>query len=712
MISMRYLFVPARDHGRAILCLLMLSAVAHADLPSPRLDRVFPPGAAAGSTVVVEISGTDLDAVTELRFDHPGIMASHAQESKFHVTVAANVPAGTYDVRAVGRFGVSSPRLFAVSRDVAEVEKKRGNDERANAQPITVNTVVSGITDGNREDFYRFTAKKGQRVVLDCSAQSIDSALDATLTLSDTEGRQVASNGDYNGRDPLIDFVVPKDGDFIVALADLSFRGGQHYRLTITDKPLVESVFPRAVRAGTSTQLTVFGRNLGSQARPSIWADGARPLDEYHEPVTPPDVLRRGTFPFAVHPTTHSVLPTAATCTLTGFQHRGIPLLATDTLVTLEREPNDVPTAVQTLTLPAVVSGRFDRERDADRYEFEVPNDGPYTFDVYCERIAGHADPYLVVSDEKGDRVTEFDDYGSRVNAFDGHLRDPHGTVGLVAKKKYRVLVQDRYRRGGARYQYVLSIHAAIPDFSAAVIHSQNPGPGGVNVRRGGAAYLDVVLHHIGGVTAPVTITAEGLPKGLHVDPTSLHTDTRGTVVLWADADAPAFVGPIRLFAQGGSEKQPVVREVRSYTRVEPTPNQSSSRPTRELVVGLLPEPTPFALAFEKNRVEVESGKKVDVRLRCDRLAPEFQGPVTVIELSRPGPIQHAQATVVEGNQEVTITFSVQPNARPGSYTFSVLGQAQVPWAKEPGKPKTNVLVSLPSRPLTLVVTEPSKSAN
>ena len=28
----------------------------------------------------------------------------------------------------------------------------------------------------------------------------------------------------------------------------------------------------------------------------------------------------------------------------------------------------------------------------------------------------------------------------------------------LVAKKKYRVLVQDRYRRGGARYQYVLAV--------------------------------------------------------------------------------------------------------------------------------------------------------------------------------------------------------------------------------------------------------------
>src|SRR5205807_1309749 len=125
-------------------------------------------------------------------------------------------------------------------------------------------------------------------------------------------------------------------------------------------------------------------------------------------------------------------------------------MLVVDTPVTAEVEPNDTPEQAQKLTLPTVVSGRFDRERDADWYEFDTTTDGPYSFEVYCERIAGRADPYLVVFDDKGTRVTELDDYGHRTNAFDGHLRDPSGTVNLTGKRKYRVLVQDRYRRGGA----------------------------------------------------------------------------------------------------------------------------------------------------------------------------------------------------------------------------------------------------------------------
>src|SRR4029079_18702935 len=134
-----------------------------------------------------------------------------------------------------------------------------------------------------------------------------------------------------------------------------------------------------------------------------------------------------------------------------------------------------------------------DKARDADWSEFAAPADGPYSFEVYCERIAGRADPYLVVLDDKDNRVSELDDFGPRDNAFDGHLRDPSGTVNLAAKKKYRVLVQDRYRRGGARYQHVLAIRKPMPDFYPAVIHQQNPGPGGTTICKGGAAYLDVV---------------------------------------------------------------------------------------------------------------------------------------------------------------------------------------------------------------------------
>ncbi|MBY0513658.1 MAG: hypothetical protein K2P78_07065 [Gemmataceae bacterium] len=56
----------------ALVVLLALAAAARADLPSPRVDRLAPLGAAAGSAVEVEAIGADLEDATTLLFDTPG----------------------------------------------------------------------------------------------------------------------------------------------------------------------------------------------------------------------------------------------------------------------------------------------------------------------------------------------------------------------------------------------------------------------------------------------------------------------------------------------------------------------------------------------------------------------------------------------------------------------------------------------------------------
>jgi hypothetical protein len=697
----------------SLVALLLSVAVARADLPSPRFDRLAPLGGAAGSAVEVDVAGADIEEANKLLFDHPGIKAERVKDRKFKVTIAPDVPPGTYDARLVGKYGVTNPRLFAVSRGLTEIAEKKPNSEPTSAQVVPVNCVVNGNTDQGKESYYRFTAKKGQRIVLECFAQRLDSQLDASMSLADAEGRPIASNGDYAGRDPLIDFVASNAGDYFVAINDLSFRGGHPYRLVISDQPQVENIFPRVIQAGKPTQLQVFGRNLGGAAKPSSWLISDLPLDVVTETVTPPaDVLKRGLFQFTEHPTAHSVLPTAATCTLNGFQHRGVPLLVTDIPVTLEQEPNDDPTKPQKLILPAVVSGRFDKERDADWYEFEPTETGTYGLEVYCERIAGRADPYLVVLDEKDNRILELDDFGIRMNAFDGHLRDPSGTINLTAKKKYRMLVQDRYRRGGARYQYVLTIRKAVPDFFAAVIHHQNPGPGGMNINKGGAAYLDVIVHNRDGFKSTVTITAEGLPPGLHFTP-SVVNSTHGVFVLWADKHAANFAGPIKLTATAKRGDETITREVRPYTRVWNTADPASSRPSSDLFVSII-DIAPFAVSPTVAKIEGEPGKKVDLVLKVDRLWPDFKGNVTVIPLSIPNGVKVGTVTIPEGKTEATVSLELPTNQKAEEYTLVFTAQGQVPFVKDAKDPKATArpttLVPVPTRPVTLVVREAAKA--
>jgi hypothetical protein len=239
------------------------------------------------------------------------------------------------------------------------------------------------------------------------------------------------------------------------------------------------------------------------------------------------------------------------------------------------------------------------------------------------------------------------------------------------------------------------------------VIHHQNPGPGGTTVRKGGAAYLDVVVHNVGGFNGPFTIAAEGWPKGLHAAPTTIN-DTRGTFVLWADRDAADWVGPVKLVATAKRGDETITREVRPYTRVWNSTDLNSSRPARELVVAVR-ETAPFAVTPAAERVEVEAGKKAEVKVRCERLWPEFKAAVTLQPLSFPGQVRMGTVSIAEGKDEATVAFEVPAGARPGEYTVAMQCQGQVPFAKDAkAGAKPNTLVTVPSRPVTVVV-KPAK---
>lgn len=688
-----------------------------AELPSIRFDRLQPLGLSAGANIEVEVLGRDLEEVQKLRFDHPGISAEFLKAGHFKVTSSADVPAGTYEVRLVGKYGVSNPRLLAVTHGLTDVAEVEPNNETTMPQVVPLNSAVNGVSDGNGQDVFKVALKKGQRATFDCQAMKLDSQLDANLIVSNATGQSLAASGDYHGRDPFVDFVAPEDGDYFVMVHDLIYRGGLPYRLILTTLPQVENIFPRAVQAGQTVNLTAYGRNLKSVGDIRIPPQ----LDEFNFPVTiPSDLARTRQFTFLEHPTDHSVAPTAATFMLNGYQVR-VPvgagalhpacLMVTDLPVTTDAEPNDERTRPQKLALPAVVNGRFDRPRDADWFEVEIPENGggEYAFEVYSERIGGQADPYVGVYDDQGNSQGEQDDYGPRVNAFDGHIRDPFGAFNLQAKRKYQIVVQDRYSRGGPRYQYILTIRKPVPDFDLAAIHAENPGPSGNNVWRGGAVYMDIVLHRHQGFAAPIVMTAEGLPPGVHAALTTLFNTDRSTFVVWADDNAPLGEAAMKIVATATVEGQTLRHEVRPYTRVWSDANPGSSQPMRELPLGVR-ELAPYSLKLEPDHVTVEAGKEVEVKLLATRRWPDFKDKITAIPLAFPGPIQMPTAEIPNGGDQVTVKFTVQNGSRPGDYTISVLGQAQVPFNKDSqAKERPNTLVSMPSLPLTITVTEPPK---
>ncbi|HUQ70782.1 MAG TPA: PPC domain-containing protein [Planctomycetaceae bacterium] len=699
--------------GFALFSFLIVSSDLRADLPTPRLDVLQPAGVAAGSAVEVTITGPDLEGCETLLCGHPGLKAELVKERTFKLTAAGDVPPGTYDVYASGRFGVSNPRLLHVTRGMTDVAEVEPNNNASSAQAVAMNVALNGQADGNNQDFFRFPLKAGQRVTLDCLSARLETEMDPLLALFAADGRQVATNADYHGRDPLIDFVAPADGDYVVEVRDLTYRGGYPYRLLIHDRPRVEQVFPRVAKAGQTVELTAFGANLGDGAQRSEFAITETPLDRRPVAFTASnDLLPLGLFRYRQHPLAHSVLPTAATCTIVGeqflpFEADPCVMVVTDLDPQLEQEPNDAKDSPQKVVLPTILSARFDKPRDVDWYSFDTDDaGGTYGFDIYAERIDGHCDPYLALYDENGNRFFELDDFGHRMSAFDGHLRDPAGQTNLPGKKTIRMMVQDRYQRGGVRTQYVLSIRKATTDVFAAAIHNQNTAAG-LTVWQGGATHLDVVLHHVdGGDKFPVTITAENLPQGVHALPMVITNNTRGSLVLWSDDSAPVVTAPIKLLAMSEHGDRELRREVRPYTRAY---QQVGSRPMREQMLAVR-ERAPYSLRLEPERITVEAGKPAALKLHLTRFWPEFTNAVNFQPLNFPGQFQLGNGTINAGQTEATVSITVQPNTPPGDYTLTVLGQAQVPFHKDPNEQtRPMTLVPMPSRPVTITVTAAAK---
>ena len=229
-----------------------LGRPAIADGPSPRLIVVDPPGGKVGTSVDVQVSGTGLEGLTALRCDEPRIKASKCGEARFTIEIPADVPPGLYDLRALGANGLSSPRGFFVSPRTTLRETEPKGTERA-AQAVELDVSLCGRIDPPGDvDAFRFHARAGQRVVIECWAERLDSKLRAVLELEDERGRRLASSRGYAGLDPLIDFRVPADGDYVVRLFDLTYTGSpEHvYRLDIDTGPRIEFAWPNVVERG------------------------------------------------------------------------------------------------------------------------------------------------------------------------------------------------------------------------------------------------------------------------------------------------------------------------------------------------------------------------------------------------------------------------------------------------------------------------------
>jgi hypothetical protein len=748
----------------------LLMAQNQAGLPLPRIDFSNPYGAKAGSTVEIVFTGNDLEDLESLWFSHPGIKSEKVippepkadpkdpkkddkktppkemmkksdpkgSLSKFNVTVANNVPPGTYDIRVINEFGISNPRVFAVGT-LGELLEKEPNNDVEQAQKIELGTTINAVVNQPTDiDFYQFSAKKGQRVLAHAATSSIDSRSRPIVEIWTLSGKQLTSKRNYAGNDALADVTIPEDGEYLVRLGEFTYTSGgpqYFYRLTVSVAPWIDAVFPHLIESGKPTQVTLYGRNLPNGVLdPNMQVDG-RPLEKATVTITPPA---------QTWATTMKLEPKSSGLDFFEYRVNGPNGVSNPILLTFskekvhsEKENNDKPESAEEIPAPCEVAGRIDKRGDVDWYTFTAKKDQVFWIELYADRLGAESVYNVQIRNpmSKGNDFPPLEDTIETLSQTQFYTR--HGdpapykfTAPADGKYQVKVTCVEANFLYGPRAIYRLRVGTEQPDFRVVVMPPSNISPTSTVLGANGTYSLDAFIWRYDGFTGPVSLTAEGLPPGVTCPPQTIATGSRsGALVLQAADNAAPFTGSFKVKATATVNGKPVVREARAATITWPgQQGQNSPLITRmdDSLVLAVRGKAPLAITLEPEKaflakkeevsplpLMIKQGENLTVPFKVTRHNPEAKQPITLQQVSTQQNMQQAPITVNNGQalppvapdkNDGSFVVDVKPNAPPGAYTIVLRATTQIPYAKDPMGKKANVPVTVSTMPLTVTV--------
>ena len=619
----------------ALICISTLTSIGLAELPVPLLNSVTPMGGKIGAETEVTIAGADLDEADSLHFSHPGITATLKSPNHFTVKVAPEVPVGSYDVRVIGKLGVSNPRAF-VAGDRPELTRTKAHDKPEAAVEMPMGSVFNGNVTAAASDHFKFPAKKGERVLIVCAAKEIDSRMSPVLAVLDAAGREIASAR----KGGLLDFTAPSDGQFLASVHDLTFGGGPDffYRLTISKGPHVEFIFPPAGAPGGKSTFTLYGRGLPGGKSANLIGTDKKPLEKLDVEIALPaaDDAARKSFTRPV-----SAVDDGIFYTLKSADGSSNPVFIGFSTGPLSREvePNNKPGQAQKISVPCEVAGQFYPAADVDSYAFDAKKGDVYWLEVYSHRTGRTTSPFLLVQRE-GTDIKEV--YGSDADPggkkFTTLSNDPAFRFQAKDDGTYRVSVSDLFgaTRSNPASTYRLAIRKETPDFRLIAIVEPPPpptkkddrgaSPRGVTLRGGETTAVKVIVIRKDGFNGVIELGATDLPEGVKCLPMKIAEGKTDGVLLLTAVEKPAkkhaaihVIGKAKF---GGAEVQ---REAAGgavvWTVADYNIDAVQSRLTADLVVAVNgAESVPIRIESAEDKVwQAQAGAKLDIALRITR---------------------------------------------------------------------------------------------
>lgn len=669
----------------ASLTALALGLVAGSVLAQPpSLDAIFPAGGQAGQVVNVTVHGARLEGLTELRCSVPGSRCETLKDGAARLSLPEATAPGLYDVWGIGPNGISESRSFMVGNQ-PEQHEIGPNQTPETAPRVTLSTVINGRIDGPEPDWFRFEARQGERVVIECWAERIDSTLRAILEVTDAAGRRLAINRGYFGIDPAIVLNVPADGEYLVRLQDLVGAGSpQHvYRLSIGTAPRVLFTMPNAVQRGTASRIALYGWNLPN----GVPQDGKLAGLERLDVDIAGDAAVAGPLPMLLHPS-QAALADAAMAYLLPGSATPVMFGVTDAPVTIENAGNGVE-APQDIAIPTEVCGQLIAGDESDWYAIRAPRGEVLHLAAYGERLGSPVDLQLAVCDEAGHELATFTDETSNLGGVfaTSHL-DPSGRWVVPADGRY--LISVRNLTGGVsadpRRTYRLSVQRESPDFHV-VVRPQGESPTGLNLQRGGRLALEALAIRERGMTGAIRITACDLPVGIECPDVWLGPGvSRGLLVVSTDDAPSASIADLRFEATADDDRLSQPQPIRLGTIVRGGTPGGRGRLTVQLplaIAGEAPvritaradEPLEHHL-YGELRVRHTPGSILDVHVEVARRDSTHAAPVRLFGIGLPEAIETPTAIIPAGEHSGWVSFRLPATLPVGPYSLAIAAES------------------------------------
>ncbi|MDB5318641.1 MAG: putative subtilase-type serine protease precursor [Phycisphaerales bacterium] len=386
--------------------------------------------------------------------------AKDADVARLRLTVSPAAPVGIGALRFMTATGVSSLRLFFID-DIPTTARADNNTTPKNAQPLTLPAAIETDAQPLANHYYRFAARKGQRVAFEVIAQRLNSRADPIVRLLDSSGQELAYCDDTPGLGADLRFAhtFAAAGEYLLELRDANYEGGSEYRyrLRVGDFPAVTVAFPLAGKRGSQTTFTFEG-------------PGGDRFDSQSVMLNPS--AARQTVPLK----------------LPGGRASGFVSVHADSNEDfVATKPHHSQATAARVTLPVNISGRITEPGARDFYRLSAKKGDHLSLRARTRSLGSPAMMSLqILNSDSGTRLAESKFARPEPKGGDATpIPDDEGSLDFTIPKDgdYDIVAQDLTGAAGPAAVYRLEGQIMLPDFTLSVDNEKIDGAAGTTVR-------------------------------------------------------------------------------------------------------------------------------------------------------------------------------------------------------------------------------------